>query len=108
MPLKLGTTNINIPYSKACLGNQLIYAGGGKTVDTVFTSCPFPTSWTEVTAGTDYTGDNNYGTWRISATSYASATYNVSKVFDNDISTHWRTKSLTTNSQYSECMRLRE
>ncbi len=43
---------------KRYIGENLVYQ---KNRDTFFTSCPFPTSWTEVTAGTQYKATNEYG-----------------------------------------------
>lgn len=89
MPIKLGTTNIILPYSKAYLGSKLVYQKSGYE-DIEFTECPFPTEWTEVTKGTEYTATNDYGEWRIWADDYYSSSYYVYKGFDGDDDTLYR------------------
>lgn len=88
MSIKLGSTNIILPHSKAYLGSNLIYQKSSYE-DIEFTSCPFPTSWYD--AGTVYFGVNNYGTWICGCDSYYSSSYIPTKAFDEDnLSTYWR------------------
>lgn len=78
--LKLGTTNINLPFAKAFLGSNLVYQ---KSSGIEFTACPFPTSWAVVTQYNEYTATNDYGTWRIWA-ERSDATYNIAGAFNGD------------------------
>lgn len=102
MSIKLGTTNIKLPYSKAYLGSALVYQkSGGGYVDTEFTSCPFPTEWTEVTARTEYTAINDYGEWRIWAgNAYDGGDYSIAYAFDGSYNTsdYWQSIYLTTST----------
>lgn len=99
MSVKLGSTAIKGIYlganeiKKMYLGSNLVYQKSGY-VDTEFTSCPFPTNWTEVTAGTKYNATNEYGEWNIWADNFCDdivlgkrPTY---LAFDRDNSTCWR------------------
>jgi hypothetical protein len=92
MPLYLGTKKIGIPFSKAYLGTILKYQKGESYVDVEFTTSLFPTSWTEVTTGYDYTATDDYGTWRIWADEVINSpsTYGVHKAFDGDLSNSCR------------------
>lgn len=76
---------------KRYIGENLVYQKNG---DTFFTSCPFPTSWTEVTAGTKYKATNEYGEWKIWADNFfgASATH-LYLAFDRDNSTSWQSSA---------------
>lgn len=87
MSIKLGTTNIKLPFSKAYLGSVLKYQKSGG--DTVFTACIFPTSWTEVTEREEYTASNDYGTWKITAKKARSSSYIPCSAFDRDESTNY-------------------
>lgn len=98
MSIKLGTTNIVLPYSKAYLGSNLVYQkSSGGYEDIEFTECPFPTSWTEVTKGTEYTATNDYGEWRIWADEYYSS-YTLNKGFDGNDNTKYMTTGGKTTS----------
>lgn len=69
--------------------------------ETYFNSSLAPTSWNEVTVGTNYTAINQYGAWYISADSYNSDQY-VNEGFDSNDSTLWsssKTALLDTNCQ---------
>lgn len=81
MSIKLGTNGIALPYSKAYLGSNLVYANEQK-----HTGNPIPTTWTEVT-------DNSYtsGDWAIYSTT-PRGSQTVDLAFDGD---------LTTSSNYS-------
>lgn len=92
MPIKLGTIGKKLPFIKVCLGSLVKFQE--LLTEITFSTCPFPTSWTAVKTGTSYTADNKYGTWKISATSYSS--YDISKAFDNNSSTYWKTASQTS------------
>lgn len=98
MSIKLGTTNIILPYQKAYLGSDLVYKKSSDYVDTEFESCPFPTAWTQIVSGTEYNGDNDYGLWRIWADSYYSSKVGVNKMFDNDDSSYYRTNSRSSDT----------
>lgn len=76
---------------KRYIGENLVYQ---KNRDTFFTSCPFPTSWTEVTAGTKYKATNEYGEWKIWADNFfgTSTTY-LYLAFDRDNSTSWQSSA---------------
>lgn len=101
MSLKLGITNIILPFSKAYLGSILKYQkSGGDYVDTEFTACPFPTSWTEVTTNLKYTSTNDYGAWTISASNFYGGNYGCSNAFDGSNSTQWNAGSLSDNTTY--------
>lgn len=63
-----------------------------------FSSCPFPTSWSEITAEKDYEGINSYGTWHAVASSSYSMSYSPAKALDNDESTYWRSYNLMSSS----------
>lgn len=101
MPIKLGSKNIILPYSKAYLGSDLVYQKSGY-VDTEFTACPFPTNWTEVTARTEYTAINDYGEWGIWADS-CYPTRTLKSAFDGDYSTtsYWESTYLESNEEVS-------
>lgn len=64
-------------------------------VDIEFTTSLFPTSWTEVTTGTNYTATDDYGTWEISCSGYD---FSVVNAFDGDEGTRWRSPSLSSNT----------
>lgn len=100
MSIKLGTTSVKIPYSRAYLGNKLIYQAAQLIP---FTSCPFPTSWTPIIANTKYNARNDYGNWRIIATNSYTSSYAVYKMFDNNYSSYWRPASLGNDDAYEEC-----
>lgn len=72
-------------------------------VDTEFTSSLAPTSWTEVTTGTEYTASNDWGEWRITASSYYNIVLinSVDNAFDNNKSSCWR-PSIQSTTDYSE------
>lgn len=92
MPLKLGTIDLKMPYSKAYLGSTLIYQEAtGEEV--AFTSCLFPTEWTSITTGTDYKATNDYGSWKITASDRYGGSYTVNNAFDGSISSSWRNVS---------------
>ena len=76
---------------KRYIGENLVYH---KNLDTEFTSCPFPTTWTEVTAGTNYIASNEYGEWKIWADNFfgTSTTY-LYLAFDRDNSTSWQSSA---------------
>ena len=83
---------------KRYIGENLVYQ---KKLDTEFTSCPFPTTWTEVTAGTKYKATNEYGEWNIWATNYYSPTHTVNKAFDTNKSSFWQSLAHANgNTQY--------
>lgn len=93
MSVKLGSTAIKGIYlganeiKKMYLGSNLVYQKSGY-VDTEFTSCPFPTNWTEVTAGTKYNATNDYGEWNIWTTgNYSGSTASIDKAFDRNDTT---------------------
>ena len=70
-------------------------------VDTEFTSSLAPTSWTEVTKGTEYTASNDWGEWRITADSYGGGNdYYVKYAFNNSASTSWEPAS-ASDTDYS-------
>lgn len=100
MPLKLGTTNIDIPFSKAYLGSVLVYKKGPTYIDTEFTTCPFPREWTEITTNLKYNSTNNYGLWIISATNFYGNSYGCYKAFDGSNSTQWNAGELTDDVTY--------
>ena len=82
---------LNGDLKSAYLGNNLVYKS---EILIDFTSSLAPTSWTEVTKGTEYTASNDWGEWRITADSYSSAyDYYVKYAFDKSASTHWITGS---------------
>lgn len=101
MSVKLGSTAIKGLFlganeiKKMYLGSNLVYQKSGY-VDTEFTSCLFPTSWTEVTAGTEYKASNDYGEWKIWADNFfgTSTTY-LYLAFDRDNSTGWQSSAHT-------------
>jgi hypothetical protein len=100
MPIKLGTTKFKIPYSKAYIGSQLIHQAS-YVVETEFTSNVFPSEWAEVTAGTEYTGVNDYGTWRITATKHFGSN-GINNAFDGDSSTQWNGGMKYDNISFDE------
>ena len=89
MPIKLGTTNIILPYSKAYLGSDLVYQKSGGYVDTEFTECPFPTSWTAVTAYVKYSAENEYGIWNVEASSASGRSYPACNAFNGNLADLW-------------------
>jgi hypothetical protein len=92
MPLKSGTIDFKMPYSKAYLGSTLIYQEAtGEEV--AFTSCLFPETWTAVTGDTVYSSTNDYGIWTISSNGRYSNNYNISYAFDGSTSSGWRNAS---------------
>lgn len=109
MSVKLGSTAIKGIYlgtneiKKMYLGSNLVYQKSGY-VDTEFTSCPFPTNWTEVTAGTKYNATNEYGEWNIWADNFYHDILGNDKylyfAFDRNNSTCWQSSehSDVTNS----------
>lgn len=90
--LYLGVNEIKKMY----LGNDLIYQKIGY-VDTEFTSCPFPTTWTEVTAGTNYKASNGCGEWKCTATSFFS-TNGANRAFDQNNATAFTSADLSSDS----------
>lgn len=66
-----------------------------------FTVCPFPTSWTQVTQYLEFTASNDYGIWNIETDGYGSSTYRLYNLFDRDISTYFRTKTLASDAETS-------
>lgn len=59
-----------------------------------FTSSPVPTTW-NASDNFAATATNNYGTWKISATS---ASNPVSSAFDSDSTTYWKSTGTTSDS----------
>lgn len=102
MSVKLGSTAIKGLFlganelKKIYLGNDLIYQKIGY-VDTEFSSCPFPTSWGEVTAGVEYHATNDYGEWKCTATSFYSAN-GANRAFDQNNSTAFTSADLSSDS----------
>ena len=85
---------------KRYIGENLVYQ---KNRDTFFTSCPFPTSWTEVTAGTQYKATNEYGEWNIYADDcYDNGSSGVNKAFDGIVSTAHNFKKANFTNKYIE------
>ena len=80
---------------KRYIGENLVYQ---KNKDTFFTSCPFPTSWTEVTAGTQYKATNEYGEWKCTATSFFS-TNGANRAFDQNEATSYISGKLSTDTE---------
>lgn len=58
-------------------------------VDAEFTACPFPTSWTTVTAYVKYSAENEYGIWNVEASSALSGNYPAKKAFNNVSDDYW-------------------
>ncbi len=81
---------------KIYLGNNLIYQKIGY-VDIEFSSCPFPSSWKEVTAGVEYNATNDYGEWKCTATSFYS-TNSANRAFDQNNSTAFTSADLSSDS----------
>lgn len=79
---------------KRYIGENLVYQ---KNLDTEFSSCPFPTTWTEVTAGTNYIASNEYGEWKCTATSFFS-TNGVNRAFDQNNETVFTSADLSSDS----------
>lgn len=79
---------------KRYIGENLVYQ---KNRDTFFTFCPFPTSWTEVTAGTKYKATNEYGEWKCTATSFFS-TNGANRAFDQNNATVFTSADLSSDS----------
>lgn len=100
MSTKLGSKNIILPYSKAYLGSDLVYLKSGGYEDIEFTSCPFPTSWTEVVEGTQYKSTNDYGDWKIYADNYNGAYHGVYAAFDSDFTSYWKSNSRSNTVSY--------
>lgn len=102
MSVKLGSIAIESLFlgadklKKISLGNGLIYHKMGY-VDTEFTSCPFPTSWGEVTTGVEYYSTNDYGEWKCTATSFYS-TNGANRAFDRNASTAFVSAELSSDS----------
>lgn len=90
----VGTTDANLmpmvgnkKLLKRYVGENLVYQKNG---DTFFTSCPFPTSWTEVTHGTKYKATNEYGEWNIWANTYLGTENSfLYFAFDRNNDTSW-------------------
>lgn len=81
MPIKLGKVDEKLTYNRAYLGSNLVFQ---KISEIEFSSCPFPTSWTQVTLGTEYKASNKYGEWSVLATNYDSSSKNYAYyAFDN-------------------------
>ena len=89
----------NNALQKAYLGSNLIYQKGGNYEDIKFTSCPFPTSWTEVVAGTKYKATNDYGEWRVISTDTSTLNNACYKAFDSYYDT---VCCLSTNPRWVE------
>lgn len=66
-------------------------------VDTEFTACPFPTSWTAVTEYTKYSSENEYGIWNVEASSVTSGNYPAYKAFDSNTQTYWSSARIADN-----------
>lgn len=69
-------------------------------VDTEFTSSLAPTSWTEVTTGTEYTASNDWGEWRITASSYYKSllgNMTVDNAFDDSTDSAWRPSTISSS-----------
>ena len=64
---------------------NIISATGGGSSDTMFTTCPFPTTWSGTSM--EKTGTNEYGTWTISVPYAPSAENGIELAFDGDTST---------------------
>lgn len=79
---------------KRYIGENLVYQ---KNLDTEFTSCPFPTTWNEVTAGTNYKANNEYGEWKCTATSFFS-TNGANRAFDKNNATVFTSADLSSDS----------
>lgn len=84
---------------KRYIGENLVYQKNG---DTFFTSCPFPTSWTEVTAGTQYKATNDYGEWNIYADDSYDSSSGVNNAFDEIVSTAHKFKNANFTNKYIE------
>ena len=84
---------------KRYIGENLVYH---KNLDTEFTSCPFPTTWNEVTAGTQYKATNEYGEWNIYADNSYDSSSGVNKAFDGIVSTAHKFKKANFTNKYIE------
>ena len=96
MSIKLGSTAIKALYlganelKKIYLGSNLVYQ---KVVDTEFSSCPFPTTWIQITSGIKYKATNDYGEWNIEANSW-NGSDPLYHAFDGNVSsTYYRTNN---------------
>ena len=69
---------------EAKLNGVIVWKKAKEYIDTEFTVCPFPTSWTEVTTRAAYTASNDYGTWGINATAGRTSSYSPNKAFDSN------------------------
>lgn len=103
MSVKIGNTNIKSLYlgnnelQKIYLGSNLIYQKSGGYVDTEFSKCPFPTSWTSIKNYTKYSKTNEYGTWIIEASSTFSGNYPAKKAFNNVTDDYWFSTRISDN-----------
>lgn len=102
----VGTADVNLipmignkKVLKRYIGENLVYQ---KKLDTEFTSCPFPTTWTEVTAGTKYKATNEYGEWNIYADNSYDSYSGVNKAFDGIVSTAHKFKTANFTNKYIE------
>ena len=77
----LGKTNVKIKPNKKKVEFEILE----------FTSSILPTTWTEVTEGTEYTATNEYGEWKVWADNYSY--YTASGAFDGDAETYWRSSN---------------
>lgn len=101
MSIKLGSTNIILPYSKAYLGNDLVYQKNGYE-EINFMSCLFPISWTKVVEGTEYKSTDKYGEWHCGCDSYYSSSYYPINVFNRLTSTSWRPRNFSDDTTSHE------
>ena len=93
MPIYLEDTKKSFPHSKIYLGRDLVYQKN-TYIDTAFSSCPFPTSWTTVTSPSAYKSTNEFGTWNITSEMTSNSTYNASTAFDKNTSSYWCTEAM--------------
>lgn len=98
----IGVNGIARKIAKAYIGDEnglakLIYQP--QNIIT-FNSSIAPTSWTEITTGTEYTATNTYGEWTISASEYNSGSY-AFQSFDGNDSTSWRPANMADSTVYA-------
>ena len=114
MSTYIGVNNTAVKPSKIYVGVngvakkvKKIYAGVngvakvvyGQEIIIPFSTCPFPTSWTEITENVDYIATNTYGQWEIKTSINSGVLY---AAFDQLDSTVW-TGSTISSSGYLEC-----
>lgn len=90
MPIYLGSAKKDFPHARVYLGDKLKYK---RSVEFEFSSCPFPTSWTEVTEYEKYEATNDFGKWIITS-SINHMSWIAPKAFDGKDSTEWRCNNL--------------